>query len=73
MIRLFAFKMLTNELNEEGGRGEVINCASVAAFEGQIGQISYAASKAAMVGMTLPLAIDFLSRNKSMYYCSGDF
>ncbi len=61
VIRLFATKMLANEPNEEGGRGVVINCASVAAFEGQIGQIAYAASKAAMVGMTLPLAREFSS------------
>lgn len=58
IIRLAAAKMLNNDLNEEEGRGVVINTASIAAFEGQIGQAAYAASKAAIVGMTLPLARD---------------
>lgn len=42
----------------EGGRGVIINTASVAAFEGQIGQVAYSASKAGIVGMTLPIARD---------------
>ncbi len=58
VIRSAAFQMLQNELNEEKGRGVIINTASVAAFDGQIGQAAYAASKAALVGMTLPLARD---------------
>lgn len=58
IMRLVAAKMLENELNDEGGRGVIINTASVAAFDGQIGQVAYAASKAALVGMTLPLARD---------------
>lgn len=49
-------------LNEDGERGVMINTASVAAFEGQIGQIAYAASKAGVVGLTLPMARD-LSRS----------
>lgn len=45
-------------LNEDGERGVIINTASVAAFDGQIGQIAYSASKAGVVGMTLPMARD---------------
>ena len=45
-------------LNENGERGVIINTASIAAFEGQIGQSAYAASKAGIVGMTLPMARD---------------
>merc|ERR1712039_593563 len=47
--------------DEEGNRGVIVNIASVAAFEGQRGQLSYSASKGAVVGMTLPMARD-LSR-----------
>lgn len=60
-IRLGATAMAENEPNAEGERGVVINTASVAAFDGQIGQAAYSASKAAVVGMTLPIARD-LSR-----------
>jgi NAD(P)-dependent dehydrogenase (short-subunit alcohol dehydrogenase family) len=59
MIRLAAAVMAENEANEEGERGVVINTASVAAYEGQIGQAAYAASKAGVVGMTLPIAREF--------------
>jgi 3-hydroxyacyl-CoA dehydrogenase / 3-hydroxy-2-methylbutyryl-CoA dehydrogenase len=59
VIRLAAEKMVLNEGNEDGEKGVVINTASVAAFEGQIGQAAYAASKAAVVGMTLPVAREF--------------
>ena len=58
VIRLAAEKMVQNDPNEEGERGVVINTASVAAFEGQIGQAAYSASKGGIVGMTLPLARD---------------
>merc|ERR1712066_822996 len=44
--------------DEEGNRGVIINVASVAAFEGQRGQLAYSASKGAVVGMTLPMARD---------------
>ena len=44
--------------NDHGGRGVIINTASVAAYEGQIGQVAYSASKAGVVGMTLPMARD---------------
>lgn len=47
-----------NEGDKDGQRGVIINTASVAAFDGQIGQAAYAASKAAVVGMTLPIARD---------------
>ena len=58
VIRLAAEQMIKNEPNEEGERGVIINTASVAAFEGQIGQAAYSASKGGIVGMTLPLARD---------------
>jgi NAD(P)-dependent dehydrogenase (short-subunit alcohol dehydrogenase family) len=48
-------------LNDDGQRGVIINTASIAAFEGQIGQTAYAASKAAIVGLTLPAARDLAS------------
>ena len=50
--------MQLNDANEEGERGVVISTASVAAFDGQVGQACYAASKAGIVGMTLPIARD---------------
>lgn len=58
VIRLAAAAMAKNEPDEHGQRGLVINTASVAAFEGQIGQIAYAASKSGVAGMTLPAARD---------------
>ena len=62
MIRLAAEAMAKNAPNDEGERGVIVNTASVAAFDGQIGQAAYAASKAGVAGMTLPIARD-LSRN----------
>jgi len=56
LIRLAAQAMAAGEPNAEGERGVIVNTASVAAFDGQIGQAAYAASKAAVVGMTLPIA-----------------
>ena len=61
VIRLAAAVMANNEPTFEGERGIVINTASVAAFDGQIGQAAYSASKGGVVGMTLPIARD-LSR-----------
>ncbi|KAF7234361.1 hypothetical protein EG68_11911 [Paragonimus skrjabini miyazakii] len=58
MIRLAAVAMAENQPDQDNLRGVIINTASVAAFEGQIGQAAYAASKAAVVGMTLPIARD---------------
>lgn len=59
VIRLTAEKMKENEPNDKGERGVIINTASVAAFEGQIGQAAYSASKGGVVGMTLPIAREF--------------
>ncbi|OAT81224.1 3-hydroxyacyl-CoA dehydrogenase [Desulfotomaculum copahuensis] len=56
VLRLAAGKMTLNMPNEEGERGVIINTASVAAFEGQIGQAAYSASKGGIVGMILPIA-----------------
>lgn len=58
VIRLVAEQMATNETNEGGERGVIVNTASVAAYEGQIGQAAYSASKGAIVAMTLPIARD---------------
>ena len=58
VIRLAAARMIDNEPKADGERGVVINTASVAAFEGQIGQCAYSASKGGVVGMTLPIARD---------------
>ena len=58
MARLAAEAMGQNEPADSGERGVIINTASVAAYDGQIGQVAYAASKAAVVGMTLPMARD---------------
>lgn len=61
VIRLAAFAMEKNTPNEEGERGVIINTASVAAYDGQIGQVAYAASKGGIASLTLPVARD-LSR-----------
>ena len=58
MIRMAASAMSKLEPTAEGERGVLINTASVAAFDGQIGQAAYAASKGGVVGMTLPIARD---------------
>ncbi len=56
MIRLAAEVMSKGEANAEGERGVIVNTASVAAYDGQIGQAAYSASKGGVVGMTLPIA-----------------
>src|SRR2546425_1236576 len=61
VIRLAATEMLKNTPNDEGERGVIINTASIAAFDGQIGQAAYSASKGGVVGMTLPIARDLAS------------
>ena len=58
VLRLAAEVMQQNEPDENGERGVIINTASVAAFDGQIGQAAYSASKGGIVGMTLPIARD---------------
>ncbi len=57
-VRLAATAMSRNEPNESGERGAIVNLASVAAFDGQIGQAAYSSSKGGVVGMTLPVARD---------------
>jgi NAD(P)-dependent dehydrogenase (short-subunit alcohol dehydrogenase family) len=61
VIRLAAAQMAKNAPNADGERGVVINTASAAAFDGQIGQAAYSASKGGVVGMTLPIARDLAS------------
>lgn len=61
VARLAAWAMSKNQPDGEGERGVIINTASVAAFDGQIGQVAYSASKGGIVGLTLPMARD-LSR-----------
>ena len=59
MAKTAANLMQHNEPGEDGERGVIVNTASIAAFEGQIGQAAYSASKGGVVGMTLPLAREF--------------
>ena len=61
VLRLAAAQMSKNTSNAEGERGVIINTASVAAFDGQIGQAAYAASKGGVVSLTLPVARDLAS------------
>jgi NAD(P)-dependent dehydrogenase (short-subunit alcohol dehydrogenase family) len=58
VLRLAANAMLANDPDDEGERGVCISTASIAAYDGQIGQIAYSASKGGIVGMTLPAARD---------------
>src|SRR5207237_4971303 len=58
VTRLLADAMSKNEPNEDGERGVIIQTASIAAFEGQIGQVAYSAAKAGIAGMTLTMARD---------------
>jgi 3-hydroxyacyl-CoA dehydrogenase/3-hydroxy-2-methylbutyryl-CoA dehydrogenase len=62
VLRLAAAAMIGNEPDAEGERGVCVNTASIAAFDGQIGQCAYAASKGGVVGMTLPAARDVASK-----------
>ena len=61
VLRLAAAQMARNTPNEEGERGVIVNTASAAAFDGQIGQAAYSASKGGVVAMTLPIARDLSS------------
>ena len=74
MIRLAADAMCKNEPESTGERGVMISTASVAAYDGQIGQAAYSASKGGVVGMTLPIARD-LARNgiRNMTIAPGIF
>jgi NAD(P)-dependent dehydrogenase (short-subunit alcohol dehydrogenase family) len=58
VLRFSASAMIANEPAEDGERGVCVNTASIAAFDGQVGQVAYAASKGGVVGMTLPTARD---------------
>jgi NAD(P)-dependent dehydrogenase (short-subunit alcohol dehydrogenase family) len=62
VLRLAASAMVDNEPDSESERGVCINTASIAAFDGQIGQVAYSASKGGIVGLTLPAARDLASR-----------
>ena len=62
VLRLAATAMSENAPSDDGERGVCINTASIAAFDGQIGQVAYAASKGGIVGMTLPAARDLAGR-----------
>jgi len=62
VLRLAAARMVENDPDEEGERGVCVNTASIAAWEGQIGQVAYSASKAGIVGLTLPAARDLAGR-----------
>ena len=62
VLRLAAAAMSATEPEEGGERGVIVNTASIAAYDGQIGQIAYAASKGGIVGMTLPAARDLAGR-----------
>jgi len=59
MMRLAADAMIKSEPNAAGERGVIVSTASVAAYDGQVGQAAYAASKAGIVGLTLPVAREF--------------
>src|SRR3712207_6095587 len=61
VLRLAAAAMAATEPEEDGERGVVVNTASIAAYDGQIGQVAYAASKGGIVGLTLPAARDLSS------------
>jgi 3-hydroxyacyl-CoA dehydrogenase/3-hydroxy-2-methylbutyryl-CoA dehydrogenase len=61
-VRLAATAMTNNEPDAEGERGVCVNTASIAAFDGQIGQVAYSASKGGIVGLTLPAARDLAGR-----------
>ena len=67
-------KMTENEPDEDGCRGVIVNTSSIAAFDGQVGQVAYAASKGAVVSMTLPIARDLASLGiRCCTICPGTF
>lgn len=72
VLRQAAGVMVRNEPSEEGERGLIVNIGSIAAFEGQVGQASYSASKGGLVAMTLPLARDLATQGiRVMAVCPG--
>jgi NAD(P)-dependent dehydrogenase (short-subunit alcohol dehydrogenase family) len=72
VLRLAAAAMTGNEPNAEGERGVVVNTASNAAHEGQIGQAAYSASKGAVVSLTLPVARQLARRIVENPYLNGE-
>ena len=72
MIRLAADAMAKAVPNASGERGVIVNTASVAAFDGQIGQAAYSASKGGVVGMTLPIARDLAQRHPRVHHSARD-
>jgi 3-hydroxyacyl-CoA dehydrogenase / 3-hydroxy-2-methylbutyryl-CoA dehydrogenase len=74
VLRLAAAAMVENDPDEGGERGVCINTASIAAFDGQIGQVAYSASKGGIVGLTLPAARDLAGRGvRVMTIAPGTF
>src|SRR5947208_8626576 len=74
VLRLAAAAMNANDPDEGGERGVCVNTASIAAFDGQIGQVAYSASKGGIVGLTLPAARDLASRGiRVMTIAPGTF
>jgi 3-hydroxyacyl-CoA dehydrogenase/3-hydroxy-2-methylbutyryl-CoA dehydrogenase len=74
VLRLATAAMVDNEPDEGGERGVCVNTASIAAFDGQIGQVAYAASKGGIVGLTLPAARDLAGRGvRVMTIAPGTF
>ena len=65
-IRLASARMAATEPDSNGERGAIVNTASVAAFDGQIGQAAYSASKGAVVAMTLPIARELAAHGSSL-------
>lgn len=72
VLRHVVVQMAANEPNAEGERGVIVNLGSIAGIEGQVGQMSYSASKGGIIGLTLPLARDLASRGiRVMTICPG--
>lgn len=71
VMRLAAEKMAGNvPVTDDGGRGVIINTASIAAYEGQMGQAAYSASKAGVTGLTLPVPGSGKVWYSVQYHCS---
>ncbi len=72
VLRHTVFHMAANEANADGERGVIVNLGSIAGIEGQVGQMSYSASKGGIIGLTLPLARDLGSRGiRVVTICPG--
>ena len=71
VLRLASSAMLANEPLEDGERGVCVNTASIAAYDGQVGQVAYSASKGGVVGMTLPAARDLAWRASGGHHRPG--